>query len=49
MILKAIKQAVKKVCPNFMLDCYRDLKLRKHDKNIQKWINQSFMRGWGKY
>ncbi len=51
MILHAIKQAVKAVCPDFILSRYRDFKrmryLRKVSEDNQDWINNSFMRGGG--
>ena len=51
MILRAIKQAVKTLCPDFVLSRYRDFRriryLRKVSENNQNWINNSFMRGGG--
>ena len=52
MILHVIKQAVKKVCPNFILKPYLDFRHRRYLQRVNNsnriWVNQSFMRG-GKY
>ena len=49
MILHAIKQAVKKVCPDCILQPYRDFRygryLKKLDQSNRIWVNNSFMRG----
>ena len=49
MILHAIKQAVKTICPDFILDRYHDFQRRKYlHKRSQKeriWITNSFIHG----